>query len=427
MLNDTKCRNAKPKAAPYKLTDEKGLYLEVKPNGKKAWRYRFKLAGATGIKESTFAIGSYGGSPTGETNEQAELRKNAGIYTLAEARLERMKARALVKQGINPAHQRKQDRIKREQENAITFESVAREWVGLRDWEDITKKRRLDMLQRVVFPHIGVLPTKHITSAQILDVLRKANTQNGPSVKDEAKRTMSGIFDFAVSTLRADTNPVFPVRKALPPNKTQHKRPLSETEIGELLRSVQGYERNFQTVAAFRLMWLTLCRPNEVMGACWAEIDLDKAVWSIPAERMKKRREHVVPLPHQAVELLRSIQGVTGHRKHVFPHRDKREEHMTENALRQALMQLGWNKRFSPHATRTTGSTRLNEMGFPADWIERQLAHVGNNAVRRAYNHADYLQDRTRMMQQWADMLDVWTAGENVVVADFRNLKKKSA
>jgi integrase len=316
---------------------------------------------------------------------------------------------------MNPAHSRRLARIKQGQEIATTFESVAREWIALRDWEEVTKARRLDMLERVVFPKIGILPMRQITPAHVLDVLSTAAKANGPSVAAEAQRTISAVFDLAVSTLRAETDPAYPVRKALPPNKTQHKRPLSTEEIGQLLRDLEGYERNFQTVAAFRLMWLTLCRPSEVIGARWDEIGLDAAIWRIPPERMKKRKQHAVPLPRQAVQLLQGLKRLTGHREHVFPNRDDRSNHMTDATLRQALKYLGWSKKFSPHATRTTGSTRLNELGYSPDWIERQLAHAEPNAVRRTYNHADYLADRAKMMQQWADMLDSWREGARVV------------
>jgi len=220
MLTDTQCRNAKPKDKPYKLVDGKGLYLEVKPNGVKAWRYRFELREGETVKESLFAVGDYVVAPRGETPEEAQARRAGGSFTLAEARDERAKARALVKQGINPAHRRQLDRIKREQESATTFEAVAKEWLALKDWMDTTKARRLDMLARVVFPKIGALPVKSITPAHILDVLNNAAKKNGLTVAAEAKRTMSGVFELAVSTLRADTDPVYPVRKALPINKT---------------------------------------------------------------------------------------------------------------------------------------------------------------------------------------------------------------
>lgn len=410
MLNDTQCRNAKTKDKPYKLADAKGLHLEVKPTGAKVWRYRFKLA-----TESVFTIGDYAPAPTGETAEQAQARRAGRRFTLSEAREERTKARALVKQGINPAQHRQGERDKRLHESATTCEAVAAEWLALKDWEAVTKAKRLEMLKRVVFPAIGALPIKQVTPAHVLAVLKAAAENNGVSVMAEAKRTLYGIFELAAETFRIDANPVHRWREALPTNKTQHKRPLSAAEVGQLLRDLAGYERNYQTVAAFRLMWLTLCRPNEVMGARWDEIDLDAAVWRIPAERMKKRKEHVVPLPRQAVELLRTVQGFTGHRGHVFPNRDNRNRPMTDAALRQAGKYLGWSGKYSPHATRTTGSTRLNEMGFTSDWIERQLAHVEPNSVRRTYNHADYFNDRAKMMQQWADTLDSWESGAQVI------------
>jgi len=415
MLTDTQCRTAKPKDKPYKLSDGKGLYLEIKTNGVKAWRYRFELREGDVAKESIFAIGDYAIAPSGETLEDAQARRGGRRFTLAEARDERTKARGLVKQGINPAHNRQLERIKREQESATTFEAVAKEWLALKDWEEVTKNRRLDMLTRVVFPKIGTLPVKSVTPAHILDVMNTSAKKNGLTVAAEAKRTMSGVFELAVSTLRAESDPVYPVRKALPANKTQHKRPLDSAEIGQLLRDVEGHGGRHETITAFRLMWLTLCRPSEAVEARWDEFDLDAAVWRIPAERMKKRKEHAMPLPTQAVEMLRALHGITGRHVHLFPHRDDRTKPMVGASLRTMLNALGWGKKYSPHATRTTGSTRLNELGFASDWIERQLAHAEPNAVRRTYNHAEYLGDRAKMMQQWADMLDTWKKGDNNV------------
>ncbi|MDH0293020.1 tyrosine-type recombinase/integrase [Pseudomonas sp. GD04087] len=416
-LTDTECRTAKPKEKPYKLTDGNGLYLEVKPNGVKAWRYRFELSDGSVRKESVFAIGEYVIATKGETPEQSEERRRGRRFTLSEARDERVKARSLVVQGINPAHHRQHERVKREHERAITFEAVTKEWLSLKEWEEITKSRRLNMLKRVVFPKIGNLPIKTITPAHILEVLKGAARDNGPSVAAEAKRTMSGVFELAISTLRANSDPVHPVRKALPANKTQHKRPLSTDEIGQLLRDVESHGGRHETLCAFRLMWLTLCRPNEAVEAQWSEFDLDKGLWRIPAERMKKRKEHTTPLPRQAVEMLQTLQGITGKYTHVFPHRDERTRPMVSASFRQMLNTLGWGGKYSPHATRTTGSTRLNEMGFSADWIERQLAHTEQNAVRRTYNHAEYLSDRAEMMQQWADMLDSWKANNTTSVS----------
>lgn len=386
MLTDAHCRAAKPKEQVYRLNDFRGLYLEVKPNGVKAWRYRFKLAG----KASWFALGDYPGT------------------SLAQARDKCEEARKLVKQGINPVQHRQLERIKREQDSANTFEAVAREWLALKDWEEVTKARRLDMLQRVVFPSIGKMPVRQITPAHILDILTRTAKRGAPTVAAEAKRTMSGVFELAVATLRADNDPVWPVRKALPPNKTQHKRALAATEVGRLLADFESHGGNFQTNYAFRLMWLTLTRPNEAVQAEWSEFDLEQRLWTLPRERMKARREHAVPLPTQAIKLLEALKPITGHGKHLFPNRDDRTRPMADASLRQALKKLGWATKYSPHGTRTTGSTRLNEMGYRPDAIEAQLAHAEPNSVRRTYNHATYLDERREMMQAWADKLDQW-------------------
>lgn len=384
----------------------------------KAWRYRFELRDGDTAKESVFAIGSYVVPPRGETPEEEQARRAGRCFTLAEAREERAKARALVRQGINPVQNRQLDRVKRSLEKVNTFEAIANEWLALKDWEDDTKRYRLSMLARVVFPKIGALPVRSITPAHILDVLNTAASKNGPSVAASAKRTMSGVFELAVATLRADADPVYPVRKALPANKTQHKRALETEEIGQLLRDVDGHGGRHETITAFRLMWFTLCRPSEAVEAEWAEFDLAAGVWRIRAERMKTRQAHTVPLPKQAVEMLRALQIITGRYAHLFPHRDDRTKPMVTASFRQMLNVLGWGGKYSPHATRTTGSTRLNELGFSPDWIERQLAHIEQNAVRRTYNHAEHFTDRARMMQEWADMLDTWQHGAKQRASD---------
>ncbi|MFZ2289230.1 MAG: integrase arm-type DNA-binding domain-containing protein, partial [Halopseudomonas yangmingensis] len=334
MLTDTHCRNAKPREKLYRLNDQRGLYLEVKPNGVKAWRYRFTLDG----KASMFALGEY------------------PAVTLSEARERSEAARKLVKQGINPAQQRQLDRIRKASEAKNTFEIVAKEWLQTKDWEDVTKNRRLDMLERVVFPSIGSMPVREITPTHVLDILQKTAKRGAPTVAAEARRTMSAVFEFAVATLRADSDPVWPVRKALPANKTQHKPALSKEQIGKLLSDFANHRCSFQVSHCMQLMWWTLARPTEVAEAAWDEFDLEKAVWRIPAQRMKARKEHVVPLPRQAVEMLKGLHAITGNRKHLFPGRDDRNAPMSAASLRQALKVLGWSGAYSPHATRTSGS-----------------------------------------------------------------------
>lgn len=386
MLTNAHCRNAKPREKLYRLNDHRGLYLEIKPSGVKAWRYRFTLNG----KASMFALGEYPGVTLSEARERCEA------------------ARKLVKQGINPAQQRQLDRIRQASEAKNTFEVVAKEWLQTKDWEDVTKNRRLDMLQRVVFPSIGQMPMREITPAHVLDILQKTAKRGAPTVAAEARRTMSAVFEFAVATLRADTDPVWPVRKALPANKTQHKSALTSAQIGKLLRDFDNHRGGFQVNYSMQLMWWTLARPSEAAEAEWSEFDLEAAIWRIPAARMKARKEHVVPLPRQAAEMLKGLRVITGNRKHLFPGRDDRNVPMSVASLRQALNVLGWGGTYSPHATRTTGSTRLNEMGYRPDAIEAQLAHADQNNVRRTYNHATYFDERRVMMQDWADHIETW-------------------
>ena len=386
MLTDTHCRNAKPKIKLYRLSDHRGLCLEIKPNGVKAWRFRFTLEG----KASMYALGEYPSVSLSEARERCEA------------------ARQLVKQGINPAQQRQLDRIKQVSEAETTFALVAREWLQTKDWEDVTKNRRLDMLERVVFPSIGQRPIREITPIQVLNILQSTVKRGAPTVAAEARRTMSAVFEFAVATLRADSDPVWPVRKSIPANKTQHKTALTAEQIGKLLHDFNNHRCTFQINYCMQLMWWTLARPSEVAEAEWAEFDLDRAIWRIPAERMKARKEHVLPLPCQAVEMLKGIKALTGTRKHLFPGRDNRNGAMSVASLRQALNVLGWGGTYSPHATRTSGSTRLNEMGYRPDAIEAQLAHADQNNVRRTYNHATYFEERRVMMQDWADHLDTW-------------------
>ncbi|QQQ51612.1 tyrosine-type recombinase/integrase [Pseudomonas syringae] len=386
MLTDAHCRSAKPREKLYRLNDQRGLYLEVKPTGVKAWRYRFALNG----KSSMIGLGDYPAVRLSEARERSEA------------------ARKLVKEGVNPAQQRQLDRVRQANEETNTFDVIAKEWLQTKDWEDITKNRRLDMLERVVFPNIGKLPVREVTSAQILNILQSTFKRGAPSVAAEARRTMSAVFEYAVATLRADSDPVWPVRKALPTNKTQHKTALTTDQIGKLLRDFDNHRCSFQLNYCIQLMWWTLGRPSEVAEAEWKEFDLEAAIWRVPSRRMKARKEHIVPLPHQAIQMLNVLHGITGNRTHLFPGRDNRQMPMAVASMRQALKVLGWSGKYSPHGTRTTGSTRLNELGYRPDAIETQLAHADQNNVRRAYNHATYFDERRSMMQDWADHLDVW-------------------
>jgi integrase len=406
MLNDAKVRNAKPDTRPYKLSDSNGLYIEIKPNGGKTWRYRFRIDG----KESTFTIGDY----TGDENS----------VSLAQAREARKKARALVKKGINPCLQRQVDKAKQAADHRDTLEALAREWfadpemIPQTKWTETTRLKQLAMLENAVFPRIGKLPVKEIMSVHILETFKYIKRHHGPATLGHLRRSLKKIFDYAVSNLRAKENPVIPVLDAVSIPSSKNKEDLKPEAIGQLLRDAEGYAARSESLAAFKLQWLTLCRGNEVTGARWAEIDLDNAVWTIPPERMKKRREHKVPLPTQALTLLREVRARTGRYEHVFPGALDRSAPLNVLTLNALVKSIGWSGKFSPHATRATGSTILNEWQFNPDTVEAQLAHIVDpgNRAREAYNNAIHLEARRGMMQTWADYLDTLRDGKNNVI-----------
>jgi integrase len=395
MLTDTRIRTAKRARTPYKLTDNGGLYLEVRPSGSKLWRYRYRIA----RKENVFALGVY------------------PAISLADARGERDKAKKLVKQGIHAAHDRQLETIRRQHEGANTFEAIAHEWIeqNAAHWTSRTKRQRERLLEREVFPHIGSLPIRQVTPAHILAILKRLEKE-APSFAILAQQAIGATFRLAVSTLRAEADPVAPLRGAIKTPPTQHKMPLEVREIPGFFKALEDYTGSFITKVALRLVWLTLVRTNEALRAKWSEFDLDRAEWKIPGERMKKRTiaAHVIPLPTQAVTLLRRLYAVTGESEYLFPNRSSNRKPAAVTLLNKAVSSMGYAGKFSPHAIRTTGSTMLNEMGFNGDWIERQLAHSDRNETRASYNGAKYLEQRRGMMQQWADYLDALASGTKV-------------
>lgn len=433
MLTDTRIRNAKPKEKPYKLTDAKGLYLEIKPTGSKLWRYRYRIAG----KENVFAAGEYCPPPDLETSEQAAVRRQSGRLTLADARVGREEWRGMVKRGVHPSHQRKIEQSRQVSESRNTFEAVLHDWVATRHWAESSKSNRMSQINNHLLPAFGSLPIRQITSSQILGFLRSverkqpdirqrkygkgASIVGGGSVVLRLRQIISGVFDHAISTLRADNNPAAPVKGAFKIPKTIHKVPLTREQIGKLMRALDEYPGHFQTAAALKLLWYTLVRPGEMSGAWWSEFDLEAATWTIPAARMKMREEHVLPLPAQAIELLRQLYAITGpvdgeeRDRPLFPHRNYRDRPMTTPTLNAGINRMKLDFKHTPHAARTTGSTLLNEMNYRPDVIERQLAHQERNAVRRAYNRANYMDERRAMMQQWADLTDEMAKSESKV------------
>jgi len=404
-LTDAKIRNTKPREKPIKLTDGGGLYLEVRPTGAKLWRYRYRIGG----KENVFAVGQY-------FND-----KRGGHISLDDARSERDKARALVKQGIHPAHNRQAERLAIHAENANTFEAVAREWIAKKKpgWTAYYLRQVQRFLESDVFPYVGNLPIRNVTAAHLLEILRRIEGRGAETVAVLVRQWASAVFRYAVATLRADTDPAAALKGAIHRPKIEHRKPLSRDQVADFVKALDVYGGYRTTVIALRMMLLTFVRTVELRAARWTEIDLDRAEWRIPAERMKMREPHLVPLSRQAVELLAELHTYTGGRDFLFPNYRNPKTCMTSTTLNRALERMGFNGKgsigFSAHGFRATASTILNEIGFRPDVIERQLAHAERNKVRASYNQAEYLEDRRTMMQQWADMTDEMAKSESKV------------
>lgn len=389
-LTDAKIRNTKPGPRPIKLADGGGLYLEVRPTGAKLWRFRYRIDG----KENVFAIGDY---PS---------------IALAEVRAEHGKARALVKQGIHPSHSRQAERLSNHAANANTFEAVAKEWIAKKapGWTPYYLRQVERFLESDVFPHVGRLPIRSVTAAHLLEIIRRIEGRGAESVALLVRQWSSAIFRYAVATLRADGDPAAALKGAIHRPKVVHHKPLSRSQIVEFTKALEKYGGYRTTVIALRLMLLTFVRTVELRKAEWSEFDLDNAEWRLPAERMKMREPHIVPLSKQAVSLLRELQAYTGGRNALFPNYRTPNECMTATTLNRALERMGLNGKdsigFSAHGFRATASTILNEMGYRSDVIERQLAHAERDKVRASYNHAEYMEERKTMMQEWADLID---------------------
>ncbi len=397
-LTDTRIRAAKPQERPVKLADGGGLHMEVRPTGSKLWRFRFRLHG----KENVFALGEY------------------PAVSLANAREARDEAKGLVKQGINPADQRKLDRLKATYASRETFEAVALEWAENRAvearWSESYRQGVKRILESDLFPAFGNLPMRQIKAAHLLAALRDIERRGARTVAAKARFLSSEIWRYAVATLRADSDLAASLRGAVRMPEHEHHPSLKREEIPAFLAALGSYSGRRETATALKLLLLLFPRPCELLGAAWAEFDLDAGLWRIPAQRMKMGEEHLIPLPRQAVNLLRGLKFLTGDYPYLFPHRDQRKKPMTDSALRQALRALGYSRKVTPHGFRSTASTALNELGYRGDWIEKQLAHEERKRSRASYNHAIYLEDRRKMLQGWADLIDEMEMNEKRVI-----------
>lgn len=385
-LSEAKAHNAKPGSKPYKIADGEGLFLLVTPAGGKYWRMKYFFAG----KEKLLALGVY---------------PEVG---LADARERRAQARKTLAAGNDPAEVKRESRRQAVLKNANAFEAVAREWLEKRrhEWAPSSLRVKLIYLEKYLIPRLGPRPIAAITAPDVLEMLRAIE---GKGTLDTARRVMQmcgQVFLYAIATGRVERNPVPDLRGALRTPVVKHHSFLKAAELPKYLKALEGYDGSKPTKLALRLLLLTFVRTNELRAAEWKEINWEKAEWRIPAERMKMKEEHIVPLSRQAVEVLRELETNTGHRRYVFPNEHNPAGFMSENTMLYALYRMGYHSRATGHGFRSTASTILNEHEFRGDVIERQLAHSERNRVRAAYNYAQYLTERRQMMQWWADYLD---------------------
>lgn len=384
-LSDAAVRNAKPKSKPYKMSDGEGLFLLLTPAGGKYWRMKYFFGG----KEKLLALGVY------------------PDVSLADAREGRAQARRVLAAGNDPGEVKREAKRLTVQKQVNTFETVAREWHQNRlgQWTPEHAAKILKRLEAHVFNRIGTRPVADITTSELLTVMRKIE-QHGHEIAHRLLQICGQVFLYAVVTERSATNPAASLRGALKPVVKNNYAFIRPHELPEYLRKLEAYDGAPQTRLALKFLLLTFVRTGELRGAEWREIDFDQAEWRIPAERMKMKETHIVPLSRQALQVLNELRPLTGQWQFIFPNQHKPSRHMSENTMLFALYRMGYHSRATGHGFRSTASTVLNEHGFPPDVIERQLAHGERNKVRAAYNYAQYLPERRKMMQWWADYID---------------------
>jgi integrase len=395
-LTAAKINSIKPTAKSQKFVDGQGLYLFVpaaslaQPTNARerrmAWRFDYRYAG----KRYTLSLGSY---PT---------------IGLAEARNRRHDARRLLESDENPAQVKRQDKLLRIALNANSFESLANAWYQSKQerrsktWKDANSL----YLRRDLAPKIGCLPIAEVSTAILIQVLESAKKKYTVKTADRIRQTAVQIFDYAIRKSKMETNPARLLQGWEEIPQANSHLPLIGKQIPEFLERVDAYSGQMVTKLCMKLLMLTFVRKCELIEAKWTEFDFSTASWLIPAERMKMKDPHLVPLSTQSLEALEQLKHHTGHSQYAFPSTVSDERPMSSSTLNVAFRNIGYGDTFSPHGVRTTASTWLNEQGFRSDVIERQLAHAERNRIRAIYNNATYLSERIKMMQSWADFVD---------------------
>ena len=390
-LTDAFLRGLKPDGTIQKHTDSGGLYLFVSPAGGRLWRLDYRFAG----KRKTLSFGAY---PT---------------VSLKDARSRREAAKELLAQGIDPGARKKEAKavmVAEAREQAATFEAVAREWYAKKTtaFTPGHQKKILFRLERQLFPHIGGIPFSKLEPADILAAVRHAEERGVIETAHRLAQLAGQVCRYARLVGHAKYDVAAGLVEALPPVQTEHYAAITDPkEIGPLLRAIDGYQGDVSITYALRIMPYVFVRSGELRAAEWQEIDFTEAVWIIPAGRMKMKRPHVVPLAWQVMKLLEELDAVTGDGRYLFPSTHSASRCISDMGLLTAIRRLGYEKgKMTIHGFRTTASTLLNEQGYRPDVIEAQLSHGEKNAIRGAYNRAEYLPERRKMMQEYANYLD---------------------
>ena len=385
-LNARQVDTAKPREKAYQLADGAGLYLEVVPSGSRYWRMKYRFNG----KEKRMAFGVY------------------PAVSLAQARALRDDAKKKLAEGIDPSLAKKEEKLVRDVQLNNTFQAVALEWHGTKvsRWSEGYASDIIEAFNKDIFPYIGQQPVNEIKPLVLLNVLRRIESRGATEKAKKVRQRCSEVFRYAIVTGRAEYNPAADLTSAMSGHESKHYPFLTVEELPDFFKALAGYTGSPLVVLAARLLILTGVRTGELRGAFWSEFDLEKAVWEIPAERMKMKRPHLVPLSTQALEIVQQLKVMSGQYPLVFPGRNDPRKTMSEASINQVFKRIGYTGRVTGHGFRHTMSTILHEEGFNTAWIETQLAHVDKNAIRGTYNHALYLEGRREMMQWYADYIN---------------------
>lgn len=387
LLTDRAIRNAKPRDKIYRLKDGDGLFLQIEPNGGKYWRLRYFFAG----KEKMLALGTF-----------PEISLN-------DARERRLAARKLVANGEDPSSKRKEEKRRLLYNVENSFEVVATEWFDTNKpkWTADHAQRLWRRVELHMLPEIGNRPIAEIKALDLLDVLRKIEKRGTTETSHRLLQTCGVIFRYAVLTGRINYNPTQDLKGALVPHRAEGHPTIQAKELPDFFKQLKSVETTDLNKLAIRLLMLSFVRQGELRQAKWEDIDFKAKEWRLPAHTTKMRDLHIVPLAKQTLTLLANLKKLTGNGELLFPSQQRRRNPMmSENTINHVLRKMGYKDKLVGHGFRALASTTLNEMGFPPDVIERQLAHTERNKVRAAYNRAEYLDDRRKMMQHWADYLD---------------------